>query len=113
MLGAFVHPQARDAHLAVRAFNVDVARIEDQVSSVAIGRLRMQFWRDAVERAFSDGARPAGAGQPAVAVLLQKVLRDDAAPLSRSFFQRVISSRVCLFVCLFACLLWWGDIYDI
>lgn len=102
MLGAFVHPQARDAHLAVRAFNVDVARIEDQVSSVAIGRLRMQFWRDAVERAFS-GVSSGGGGQPAVAVLLQKVLRDDGAPLSRLFFQRVISSRVGGAVCLFVC----------
>lgn len=89
VLSAFVHPRARDSHLAVRAFNVDIARIEDQVSSVAVGRLRMQFWRDAIEGAFS-GRPPA---EP-VAVLLDKVLREDGAPLTRGFFRKVIAGRV-------------------
>lgn len=91
MLSAFVHPRARDAHLAIRAFNVDVARIEDQVSSAALGRLRMQFWRDTLEGVFSGRA----VAEP-VALLLRKVLTEDKAPLSRAFFQRVIASRVCL-----------------
>lgn len=50
----------------------------------------MQFWKDAIDKAYA-GRPPA---EP-VAVLLDKVLREDAAPLSKGFFRKVISSRVC------------------
>ncbi|KAL7267170.1 hypothetical protein RUND412_010254 [Rhizina undulata] len=88
LLTAFIHPRARDAYLAIRAFNVDIALIEDRVSNTTVGKMRMQFWRSAIEGAFS-GKPPA---EP-VAVLLHKVLSEDGAKLSKGFFLKVIASR--------------------
>lgn len=61
------------------------------MSNVTVGRMRMQFWKDAIEKTYA-GRPPA---EP-VAVLLDKVLREDGAPLSKGFFRKVISSRVCV-----------------
>lgn len=83
-----MHPHARDAHLAIRAFNIDTALIDDAVSSVAVGRMRMQYWRDAVDAVFA-GRAPA---EP-VAVLLASVL-SAGAPLGRGWFRKVIGCRV-------------------
>lgn len=74
------------AYLAVRAFNIEVARIADVVSNPTIGVMRMQFWRDAINSTFN--ARPPA--EP-VAVLLASVLQDH--PLKKSWFLRVINAR--------------------
>jgi NADH dehydrogenase [ubiquinone] 1 alpha subcomplex assembly factor 6 len=60
------------------------------VSNVTIGRMRMQFWRDAIEQAF--------AGRPPrepVAILLEDVLRRmGGVGLTKGFFIKVIGARV-------------------
>ncbi|KAH0602734.1 uncharacterized protein H6S33_008384 [Morchella sextelata] len=84
---ALIHPLARDAHLAVRAFNIDTALIDDAVTSVTVGRMRMQYWRDAIDSTFS-GRAPA---EP-VAVLLASVLQ-GGAPLGKGWFKKVIGCR--------------------
>ncbi|KAA8895975.1 Squalene/phytoene synthase-domain-containing protein [Sphaerosporella brunnea] len=89
LLTPLQHPLARDAHLAIRAFNVDIAAVDGSVSNVTVGKMRMQFWRDAVAATFAGQRPPA---EP-VAVLLAKVLHSDGAPLSKSWFARVISAR--------------------
>ncbi|KAI9676639.1 MAG: hypothetical protein M1829_002956 [Trizodia sp. TS-e1964] len=95
-LQAFIPSAARDAYLAIRAFNLDTAHIADSVSSAAAGRLRMQFWRDALAHTF--------AGRPPrkpVALLLYKALSDmhvrgaggGGRNLSRHWFLRVVDAR--------------------
>lgn len=54
-LQAFTPRPSRDGYLAVRALNVEVARVADLASSPVVARLRLQFWRDAVDAAL-DGA---------------------------------------------------------
>jgi len=39
---------------AVRAFNVEVAQVEDQVSDSKIGAMRLQFWTDALNKTYND-----------------------------------------------------------
>ena len=56
-LQAFVPSAARDAYLAIRAFNLDIAHIADSVSNPTVGSLRMQFWRDAIAHTF-EGRPP-------------------------------------------------------
>ncbi|KAI5840153.1 Squalene/phytoene synthase-domain-containing protein [Morchella snyderi] len=82
-----LHPHVRDAHLAIRAFNIDTALIDDAVSSAAVGRLRMQYWRDALDATYA-GRAPA---EP-VAVLLASVLR-AGVPLGKGWFRRVVGCR--------------------
>lgn len=39
---------------AVRAFNVEVAQVEDQVSDSRIGAMRFQFWTDALNKIYNN-----------------------------------------------------------
>jgi phytoene synthase len=47
----FAPREARDDLLTLYAFNAELARIADQVSSPDLGAIRLQWWREAVERA--------------------------------------------------------------
>ncbi|MCJ1366712.1 hypothetical protein MMC16_005842 [Acarospora aff. strigata] len=93
-LQTFIPPTARDAYLSIRAFNIDIARVADSVSNPTIGAMRMQFWRDNINKAFA-GTPPK---QP-IAVLLAHALEDLAlrtggkGRLSKSWFMRIISTR--------------------
>ena len=88
---SFIPPSNRDAHLAIRALNVEMALIPDTVSNKYAREMRMQFWKDAVESCFQ--------GQPKaepVSILLAKVL-SNGTRLTKSFFQTIISERVWTF----------------
>ena len=85
---SFIPTSRRDAHLAIRALNVEMALIPDTVSNQYARVMRMQFWKDAVENCFQ--------GQPKaepVSILLAKVLSNETR-LTKSFFQTIISERV-------------------
>ena len=47
----FAPREARPDLFALYAFNVELARIGEQVSEPALGAIRLQWWREAVERA--------------------------------------------------------------
>ena len=91
---AFIPPTSQPAYLAIRAFNLELARIPETVSTPTVAAMRYQFWRDNVTRAFA-GTPPK---QP-VSVLLAHTLAElDArtsgtAKMSKSWFLRVISAR--------------------
>ena len=54
----FAPRDARTDLLTLCAFNVELARIAEQVSEPELGAIRLQWWRDAVERA--DGGEVTG-----------------------------------------------------
>ena len=91
---AFIPPQARDAYIALRAFNVDVARTADTTSTPTIGSMRLQFQRDAVTKALA-GSPPK---QP-IAILLAHAAEDLAirsegrARWSRNWLVRIVDTR--------------------
>ena len=94
-LRAFIPRHAQPAYLAIRAFNLEIARIADTVSTSQVGALRLQFWRDNINAAFAG--RPPK--QP-VAILLSHVLDglsgaalSSKPPLSKAWFLRVIDAR--------------------
>ncbi|KAI9766352.1 MAG: hypothetical protein M1840_006616 [Geoglossum simile] len=92
VLQTFIPPSARDAYLAIRAFNIDVARVADSVSNPTVGAMRMQFWRDNIGHTLR-GSPP----KEPVAVLLAHALGALEARggrrLSRGWFFRVIAAR--------------------
>ena len=90
----FIPTHARDAYLAIRALNVDVAQVADTTSTPTVGVMRLQFWREAVTKALA-GTPPK---EPAAVLLAQAAdalhLRSGgAARLSKSWFHRLISTR--------------------
>ena len=94
MLQTFIPHSARDAYLAIRAFNVDIARVADATSNITVGTMRMQFWRDAITKALAGSPLK----EPA-AILLAKAQDDlqsrsaGTARLSKGWFLRIINSR--------------------
>lgn len=44
----------KSAAFAIRAFNVEVAQVEDQVSDSRIGAMRLQFWADTLNAVYND-----------------------------------------------------------
>jgi NADH dehydrogenase [ubiquinone] 1 alpha subcomplex assembly factor 6 len=94
VLQTFVPPPARDAYLALRAFNIDVAQVADTTSTPTVGMMRMQFWRDTITKALA-GTPP----KEPVAILLAHAAdalharSDGKARLSKNWFHRVINTR--------------------
>ena len=71
----FVRPEKRRALLALYAFNLDIARIPDQVSQPLPGEIRLQWWTDLLEGLDHGGVE----GHPVAAELL-RAIRDDGMP---------------------------------
>lgn len=80
--------RGRDAFLALRAFNVDLALIPDQVSQPVVGRMRYQFWTESIDKVFRD-VPPA---QP-VCVLLHHCLTALGVQLTKPYLLRMVSER--------------------
>lgn len=50
----YLRPKDRACAFAVRAFNIEVANIEGQVSNVSIGQMRLKFWEESIDKIFND-----------------------------------------------------------
>ncbi|KAI0632127.1 isoprenoid synthase domain-containing protein [Trametes polyzona] len=57
LIGAFYPRHIQGAFFALRAFYVELASVQDTVSNSMIGKMRMQFWRDAI-KSIADGRPP-------------------------------------------------------
>ncbi|KXT10050.1 hypothetical protein AC579_9676 [Pseudocercospora musae] len=94
LLLPYIPSHARDAYVALRAFNIDVARTADTTSTPTIGMMRLQFHKDAVTKALA-GTPPK---QP-IALLLAKAACDVSrrssgnSKFSKSWFMRIIDTR--------------------
>lgn len=67
----FAPEHARADMMTLYAFNLELAKIRETVSEPLIGRMRLQFWRDAVDGMAGDGVIP----QHEVAVPLAVLVR--------------------------------------
>lgn len=94
LLLPYIPVPARDAYLALRAFNVDIARTADATSTPTLGAMRLQFQREAVANALRGTPPP----QP-VAVLVAAAARDLEARTgrqrgwSRAWWTRLVDAR--------------------
>lgn len=83
----FAPQSARESLFALYAFNYEIARVRETVREEMLGRIRLQWWREAVDSAF--------AGQPArrhdVVEALSAAIRRHR--LTRAYFERLIEAR--------------------
>jgi 15-cis-phytoene synthase len=86
LAAAFAPRAARPDLLALCALNVELARIAEQVREPGLGEIRLQWWREAIERARQGET----AGHP-VADALGLALRRHALPAER--IARLIDAR--------------------
>jgi phytoene synthase len=82
----FAPADDRDALVALYAFNAELARIAEYVSEPGLGEIRLQWWRDALDRA----AARESIGHPVVDALGQIMLERG---VSREDLWRLIDSR--------------------
>lgn len=80
-------PALRERLFALYAFNLELARIPAAVSEPMLGRMRLQWWRDAVAAAFETGR----ASAHEVGAPLARTIR--AADLPRAAFARLLDAR--------------------
>lgn len=95
LIQQFIPRPARDTYLAARTLNLELARLPETVSNAAIGHMRMQFWRDSIQKVF--------AGNPPrepICVLFHAALAAlaersaDTNPTSLKFWlQRLLNAR--------------------
>lgn len=73
LIRQFVPPSARNAYDALRTLNLELARLPETVSNPTIGLMRLQFWRDSINKTF--------AGNPPkepISILLHRAITDLA-----------------------------------
>jgi len=76
----------RDALFALYAFNVEVAKTREAVSEPMIGQIRLQWWRDAIEQAYSGSVRDHAVLRP----LAQAI---EQYGLTRGYFDNLLDAR--------------------
>ncbi|XP_076234315.1 NADH dehydrogenase (ubiquinone) complex I, assembly factor 6 homolog sicily [Calliopsis andreniformis] len=79
--------EIRTIAFAIRAFNVEVAQIQDQVHDYKIGEMRMRFWTDAINNTYK-GNPP----RSPVMLELHKILQKHS--LSKHYFKRLMEARL-------------------
>ena len=82
----FAPAAAREDLFTLYAFNIEIARIRETVSEAMLGQIRLQWWRDALDRICR--------GDPAyhpVADDMSKLIRRQSLP--RPLFDRLIEAR--------------------
>eukprot|EP00794_Sanderia_malayensis_P018545 gene18545-20406_t len=81
-----IQEQARIAAFAIRSFNVELAKIRENISEKHIGSLRLQFWKDVIQEIFAGKAR----AQPVVLLLFEVMKKHN---LTKIWFNRLIEAR--------------------
>lgn len=97
MVGLLMPNKSRSAFFAVRAFNIEVAMIKDQIprNTYHAGRLRIQFWKDVLNGIYFDRDSTAGfnANQANIPILkaLEAAIKDNG--LTLRWFERALEGR--------------------
>lgn len=90
LAGLLVPRMYRDAYFAIRAYNVEIATIKDQMSgNAAAGRIRFQWWRDAIET-MDNGKTVANLQQPIALAMSHYCIKHG---LSRRWLERSLDAR--------------------
>jgi phytoene synthase len=83
----FVPAARREALFALYAFNYEIARVRESVTTPMLGQIRLQWWREVIDAAYAG----APARQHLVAVPLSALICEHSP--SRELFDRLIDAR--------------------
>ncbi|KAF8631031.1 hypothetical protein AX15_002642 [Amanita polypyramis BW_CC] len=87
LLAPFYPKEVQDAYFAIKAFAVELATVQDNVSNATIGSMRMQFWRDAL-KSCAQGEPPP---HHPIALALHDAMQRTHLPTYH--FKRIIDAR--------------------
>ncbi|MGF1609751.1 MAG: phytoene/squalene synthase family protein [Kiloniellales bacterium] len=86
LTGLFAPADRREDLYALYAFNLEVARVAETVSEPMLGRIRLQWWREAIDELYAGRLRRHQVIEPLAAA----VERHD---LDRDRFERLLEAR--------------------
>ncbi len=86
LCAAYAAPAQREGLLSLFAFNLEIARIREQVREPLLGQIRLQWWRETIEQIYL-GATPS---HPVAASLTHTVRSFD---LTANHFERYLEGR--------------------
>ncbi|QUC23590.1 uncharacterized protein UV8b_07831 [Ustilaginoidea virens] len=92
LIRRFVPPPAQDTYAALRALNLELARLPEAVSNPATGALRVRFWHESLDKTFA-GLPP----REPICILLHHALRGleaRAGPATRKSIKFWVSRLV-------------------
>ncbi|XP_047515475.1 NADH dehydrogenase (ubiquinone) complex I, assembly factor 6 homolog [Pieris napi] len=81
----------RSPALVIRAFNVEVARVQDQTTDPQIATMRLQFWQDSLNKIFQKSVDKSTI--PANPVIQQLFKVCQSYKLPQRYLERLITSR--------------------
>jgi len=82
----FASKHAREHLFALYAFNIEIAKIGEVVTEPLIGRIRLQWWRDTLDRLYAGNRVAHGVAAPLGNAIL-------TCRLERTLFDRLIAAR--------------------
>lgn len=82
----FAAPAEREALMAVGAFNLEIARIREQVQQPLLGHMRLRWWADVLDATYAGSPPP----HPVAAALAEAVAR---FAISRDCLDRLLAGR--------------------
>lgn len=71
---------------ALILFNAEIARVREVVSEPMLGRIRLQWWREAIDETYQGRGRRHEVGEPLAAAI-------RSHGLSQEYFERLIAAR--------------------
>src|SRR5690348_8145231 len=83
----FAPADRRDAVIALYAFNYEIAKTREVVSEALLGRIRLQWWREAIEEAYG------GVGVRAHEVMTPLAAAIREYRLGREHFDAMVDAR--------------------
>nr|CAD7586333.1 unnamed protein product [Timema genevievae] len=85
----------RTSAFAIRAFNIEVARVQDQISDPRIGQMRLKFWEDVIESIFQNKAHkhPVALELHRVPKQVYSLQASKKHKLSKRYLKRLITAR--------------------
>ncbi|ODV90793.1 hypothetical protein CANCADRAFT_2519 [Tortispora caseinolytica NRRL Y-17796] len=86
---AFFPNAVKDGYLGLKAVSLELSQINSKVSEPKIGKLRLQFWRDQVNRLYNG----APFAQEASLTLLNSTTKHPSSSLLKNFILKAIRSR--------------------
>ncbi|MCW2243201.1 phytoene/squalene synthase family protein [Azospirillum canadense] len=83
----FAPAERRESLFALYAFNLEIAKTREVVTEPMLGQMRLQFWRDGIEKVYGGAAVP----KHAVMEPLAAAVKEQG--LSRALLDRLIDAR--------------------
>lgn len=92
LAGLLIPKQHRNVYFAIRAFNVEIATIKDQIprNQVQAGKIRFQFWKDVLQQIYTRKSLSLTINQPVAQALSHYIIKHD---LTLRWFERTLEAR--------------------